>query len=144
MPSNPDATVADNLHFYFLGNAAVTGTLTEGETTSLSISIADQSGNLPVFSYGASEQTYSAANTSYSATLRNQCALVRFDLVNQGDYTVTLSGVPTLATVDFANNAIPTPIPRTTSPFMARKETPLSDGPSCCLAPTFPLPSTPI
>ncbi len=110
----PDATVADNLHFYFLGNAAVTGTLTEGETTSLSISIADQSGNLPVLSYGASKQTYSAENTSYSATLKNKCALVRFDLQNQGlvedGYVVTLSGVPTLATVNFANPTAETAI----------------------------------
>ena len=102
----PDATATDKLHFYFLGNAAVTGTPTEGQTTSLSISIADQSGNLPVLSYGASGQNYSAANTSYSATLKNKCALVRFDLQNQGDYEVTLSNVPTLATVDFENNAI--------------------------------------
>ena len=102
----PDATATDKLHFYFLGNAAVTGTPTEGQTTSLSISIADQRANLPVLSYGASGQNYSAANTSYSATLKNKCALVRFDLQNQGDYVVTLSGVPTQATVDFANNAI--------------------------------------
>ena len=111
---HPDGTVTDKpLHFYFVGNAAVTGTLTEGETTSLSISIANQSANLPVLSYGASKQTYSDENTSYSATLRNQCALVRFDLQHQGDYEVTLSGVPTQATVDFANNAI-TPNTNTT------------------------------
>ena len=42
----PDATATDKLHFYFLGNAAVTGTPTEGQTTSLSISIADQRANL--------------------------------------------------------------------------------------------------
>lgn len=102
----PDATVTDKLHFYFLGNAAVTGTPVANETTSLSISIADQSENLPVLSYGASKQDYSAGNTSYSATLKNKCALVRFDLQNTGDYTVTLSGVPTQATVNFANNAI--------------------------------------
>ena len=102
----PDATVTDYLHFYFVGNAAVTGTPLANQTTSLSIDIANQSGNLPVLSYGASKQTYSAESTSYSATLKNKCALVRFDLQNQGDYEVTLSNVPTLATVDFANNAI--------------------------------------
>ena len=104
----PDANATDKLHFYFVGNADVTGTPTEGETTSLSISIADQSANLPVLSYGPSEQTYSATNTSYSATLKNKCALVKLSLSNPTTETVTLSGVPTVATVNFANptNAI--------------------------------------
>ena len=104
----PDANATDKLHFYFLGNADVTGTLTEGETTSLSISIADQSENLPVLSYGASEQNYSDENTSYSATLKNKCALVKLSLFNPTTEAVTLSGVPTEATVNFANptNAI--------------------------------------
>ncbi len=107
----PDATVTDNLHFYFLGNAAISqsnDTIYDAENpkTTIGISIADQHENLPVLSYGASKQTYSAGNTSYSATLKNKCALVRFDLQNTGDYTVTLSGVPTQATVDFATNAI--------------------------------------
>lgn len=103
----PDGTVDDQpLHFYFVGNAAVTGTLEESETTSLSINIADQSENLPVLSYGASTKPFTGTGTTYSTTLRNQCALVRFDLQNQGNYEVTLSGVPTQATVDFANNAI--------------------------------------
>ena len=104
----PDKNVTDQpLHFYFVGNAAVTGTLVAEQTTSLSINIADQSENLPVLSYGASNELYAyGVNTTYSTTLRNQCALVRFDLQNQGNYEVTLSGVPTQATVDFANNAI--------------------------------------
>lgn len=103
----PDASVTDQpLHFYFVGNAAVTGTPVAEQTTSLSINIADQSENLPVLSYGASTKPFTGTGTTYSTTLRNQCALVRFDLQNEGDYEVTLSGVPTQATVDFANNAI--------------------------------------
>ena len=100
----PDATVIDQpLHFYFVGNAVVTETPTENETTSLSINIADQSTNLPVLSYGASTKPFTGAGTTYSTTLKNKCALVRFDLQNQGDYEVTLSNVPTLATINFAN-----------------------------------------
>ena len=100
----PDTTVTDQpLHFYFVGNAAVTGTPVAEQTTSLSINIADQSENLPVLSYGASTKPFTGAGTTYSTTLRNKCALVRFDLQNQGDYEVTLSNVPTLATVNFAN-----------------------------------------
>jgi hypothetical protein len=110
----PDATVTDKpLHFYFLGNAAVTGTPTEGQTTSLSISIANQSANLPVLSYGPSEQNYSTANTSYSATLKNKCALVKLSLSNPTTETVTLSSVPTVATVNFANPTSETAIAAT-------------------------------
>ena len=107
----PNQNVTDQpLHFYFVGNAAVTGTPVENETTSLSISIADQSGNLPVLSYGASTKPFTGAGTTYSTTLKNKCALVRFDLQNQGDYEVTLSNVPTLATVNFANPTAETAI----------------------------------
>ena len=103
----PNQNVTDQpLHFYFVGNAAVTGTTVANQTTSLSINIADQSENLPVLSYGASTKPFTGAGTTYSTTLKNKCALVRFDLQNQGDYEVTLSNVPTLATVNFAN---PTP-----------------------------------
>ena len=107
----PDQTVTDQpLHFYFVGNAAVTETPTPNETTSLSISIADQHENLPVLSYGASTKPFTGPNTTYSTTLKNKCALVRFDLLNQGDYEVTLSNVPTLATVNFANPTAETAI----------------------------------
>ena len=107
----PDQTVTDQpLHFYFIGNAAVTGTLVENETTSLSISIADQSANLPVLSYGASTAPFTGLSKTYSTTLKNKCALVRFDLATQGTYTVTLSGVPTQATVNFANPTAETAI----------------------------------
>ena len=109
---HPNDAVTDKpLHFYFLGNAAISqsnDTIYDAAhpKTSIGISIADQSGNLPVLSYGASTKPFTGAGTTYSTTLRNQCALVRFDLATQGDYTVALSGVPTQATVDFANNAI--------------------------------------
>jgi len=107
----PDESVTDQpLHFYFVGNAAVTETPTANLTTSLSISIADQHENLPVLSYGASTKPFTGPNTTYSTTLKNKCALVRFDLQNQGDYEVTLSNVPTQATVNFANPTAETAI----------------------------------
>ena len=102
------------LHFFFLGNSELKSDTTVNQTTSLSISIADQSGNLPVLSYGASTKPFTGAGTTYSTTLKNKCALVRFDLQNQGlvedGYVVTLSGVPTLATVNFANPTAETAI----------------------------------
>jgi len=103
----PAPNVTDQpLHFFFLGNSELKSDTVVNQTTSLSISIADQSANLPVLSYGASTAPYTGPNKTYSTTLKNKCALVRFDLQNQGDYEVTLSNVPTLATVNFAN---PTP-----------------------------------
>ena len=98
------------LHFFFLGNSELKSDTTVNQTTSLSISIADQSENLPVLSYGASTKPFTGAGTTYSTTLKNKCALVRFDLQNQGDYEVTLSNVPTLATVNFANPTAETAI----------------------------------
>ena len=101
-----DPTVTDNLHFYFVGNAAVTGTTVANQTTSLSINIANQSTNLPVLSYGASTKSFTGTGTTYSTTLRNQCALVRINLLTETTDAITLSNVPTQATIDFVNNAI--------------------------------------
>lgn len=110
----PNQSVTDQpLHFYFVGNAAVTGTPVENETTSLSISIADQSENLPVLSYGASTKPFTGANATYSTTLKNKCALVKFILDNPTEETVILSNVPTVATVNFANPTSETAIAAT-------------------------------
>ena len=103
------------LHFYFLGNAAISqsnDTIYDAENpkTSIGINIADQRENLPVLSYGASTKPFTGTGTTYSTTLKNKCALVRFDLRNQGNYEVTLSNVPTLATVNFANPTAETAI----------------------------------
>ena len=107
----PNDSVTDQpLHFFFLGNSELDGDTIVNQTTSLSISIADQHENLPVLSYGASTMPFTGAGTTYSTTLKNKCALVRFDLQNQGDYEVTLSNVPTLATVNFANPTAETAI----------------------------------
>ena len=105
-----DAVTDQPLHFFFLGNSELKSDTVVNQTTSLSISIADQSENLPVLSYGASTKPFTGAGTTYSTTLKNKCALVRFDLQNQGDYEVTLSNVPTLATVNFANPTAETAI----------------------------------
>ena len=108
----PDENVTDKpLHFYFLGGKGPKNpTLNE---TAFSISIADQSQNLPVLSYGASNELYTGPNTTYSATLKNKCALVRINLLTPTTDAITLSSVPTEATIDFVNNAI-TPTTTTT------------------------------
>jgi hypothetical protein len=83
----PIDTVHDHLHFYFLGNAELSETLPETieegtVITSRTISIDNQTSNLPVLCYGHSSQPYTATATNYSAVLEYKCALVRFNLEN--------------------------------------------------------------
>ena len=108
----PDANVTDKpLHFYFLGGKGPKNPALN--TTEFSISIADQSQNLPVLSYGASNELYTGPNNTYSTTLKNKCALVKFILDNPTEETVILSNVPTVATVNFANPTSETAIAAT-------------------------------
>ena len=100
----PDDVEDQPLHFYFLGGKGPKNPTSS--TTTYSISIADQSTNLPVLSYGASNELYTGPNTTYSTTLKNKCALVRFNLLTETTDAITLSNVPTEATIDFASNAI--------------------------------------
>lgn len=95
----------DYLHFYFLGGKAPETEITAGTTTDFTINIADQSQNLPVLCYGASNQKY-VEGGSYTAVLEYKCALVRFNLEKQVYMNVNLSNVLTEATIDFATNAI--------------------------------------
>ena len=117
----------DYLHFYFVGNAALSEPLPEtieegtAEITSRTISIADQSQNLPVLCYGQSSQPYTANATNYSAVLEYKCALVRFKLNKATDYICTLSNMLTEATIDFANKAI-TPTATTGTIDLYREE----------------------
>ena len=115
----------DYLHFYFVGNAALSEPLpaTIGEGTvikSRTISIDDQSTNLPVLCYGKSNVKYST-NGSYTATLAYKCALVRFKLNKTTDYKCTLLNMLTEASIDFENNDI-TPTATTDTIDLYREE----------------------
>ena len=90
---------ATKLHFYFLGGKTPTDVPTEGITTDFTISIADQSNNLPVLAYNSVDYT---GGGSYFCTLKNQCALVEFDLGEVStDAAITLTGMKTEATIGF-------------------------------------------
>lgn len=97
----------DYLHFYFLGGKGPDAPETEAE--SFTVSIADQSGELPILSYGHSTQKYTDENATYATTLRNKCALVEFktNKISTGT-AVSISNMKTEATIDFNNpdNAI--------------------------------------
>ena len=96
----------DYLHFYFLGGLTPSAAPTAGSTTDFTVSIADQSSKLPILSYGQSTQKYTDANATYSTILRNKCGLVKFVPQVATSRPVTVSGMKTTATIDFAAGGI--------------------------------------
>lgn len=88
----------DYLHFYFMGNKGTTSEPT-------SVNITDQTSKYPVISYGRSTTRYNSGTTSYSATLYNKCAIVKFPISGAGtDENITLRGMNNTVTVNFAAN----------------------------------------
>lgn len=99
----------DYLHFYFTGGKEPTTAPTQGTTTAFTVSIADQSGNLPVLSYGQSTEKYTTANATYHCALENKCGLVKFVLSEGTSDPITISGMKTTAAINFSAPGI-TPI----------------------------------
>ena len=111
----PENGVDDQLHFYFLGGKGPKVNTIEDDAESFTISIADQSQNLPVLCYGKSNENYRAGG-SYSAVLEYKCALVKFNLNKETSYSCILSNMPTEATVSFATTSSNfTPIAKTST-----------------------------
>ena len=99
-------STSDYLHFYFVGGLTPSTTPSAGSTTSFTVNIADQSSNLPVLSYGHSSAKYTDGTATYSCTLLNKCGLVKFTPGTATSATVTVGGMKTTATVDFATPGI--------------------------------------
>ncbi len=96
---------SQRLHFYYLGG----GTANQvGETQQYTVDISNQSENYPVISYGTSNVDYTGTGT-YSTTLLNKCALVKFTLASGTTDAVAVGGMMTKATIDFANPGVVTP-----------------------------------
>jgi hypothetical protein len=95
------------LHFYYLGGGSATYNVKTGQYT---VDISDQkstaSGNYPVISYGTSTTIFSSGTTSYTTTLFNKCALVKFNVSTSSESATCLKGMNNMVTVDFAENAI--------------------------------------
>ena len=86
------------LYFYYLG-----GSLTPDVSgTAYTVDISNQSSNYPVISYGTST-TYYTGSGSYETTLLNQCGLVKFNLATGTAASVSVGGLYTKATIDFAS-----------------------------------------
>ena len=100
-----EAATAQKLHFYYLGG----GTANQvGETQQYTVDISDQSENYPVISYGTSNVDYTGTGT-YTTTLLNKCALVKFTLASGTTDAVAVGGMMTKATIDFANPGVVAP-----------------------------------
>ena len=95
-----DPTEGQPLYFYFLGNKDA-GTLTAGTTESCSVNISDQTSKLPVISMAPSTESYSPSVTSYSASLHNRCALVKFNVTSASTSPLCITGMNNKVTVNF-------------------------------------------
>ena len=71
------ASSSDYLYFYFLGGKEPSETPEADTTTSFTVSIADQSGNLPVLACARSTYKFDPMYASYKAVLQNKCGLVK-------------------------------------------------------------------
>ena len=95
---------SQRLHFYYLGGSlepAIDG-------TEYTVDISNQTSDYPVISYGTSNVDYTGAGT-YTTTLLNKCALVKFTLASGTTDAVAVGGMMTKATIDFANPGVVTP-----------------------------------
>ncbi len=98
---NDAATEGEPLQFIFMGGQTIDG-LTEASSTECVFNIGNQSNGLAVISCAPSNEDFSLSNLSYTAYLRNQCALVKFDLGSVStDAAITIAGVKTEATIGF-------------------------------------------
>ena len=97
------------LTFYFMGNKTPSEGTLSSSTTSLTVSIFDQTENYPVISVGLSNEDYASGTDTYTATLNNQCALVKFNVTTESAYAPTIiTGVNDKVQVTFADGAIGT------------------------------------
>ena len=100
-----NATEGQPLYFYLLGNVTPNESLAEGTTTTCSIVISDQTSKKPVIACAPSNENF-GITSSYTATLRNKCALVKFN-VNSFSYAPTcIVGMNNKVIVDFSINTI--------------------------------------
>ena len=83
------------IHFYYLDGKSQT--VNNGQCT---VDISDQTSGLPVISYACVD--YRSDNNYSDVKMRNQCALVKFDLGDVStDAAITLTGLKTEATIGF-------------------------------------------
>ena len=100
-----DPVTTDYLHFFFLGGLTPSATPEINETTDFTVSIANQSGGLPILAYGRSTTKFINETATYSCLLENKCGLLKFrawPAPSTTTTTVTVSGLKTTAVISFA------------------------------------------
>ena len=98
---NAEAIQGAPLQFIFMGGQTIDG-LTENSSTECVFNIGNQSNGLAVISCAPSNEDFSLTKLDYTAYLRNQCALVKFDLGSVStDAAITVAGLKTEATIGF-------------------------------------------
>jgi len=102
------ATSGSPLYFYFMGNKTPTGALTAGTTESIAVSIYDQTSEFPVISAAPSNENFSASTYTYTATLLNKCALVKFNVTTSSSAPIIITGVNDVVTVTFSDSDVGT------------------------------------
>lgn len=101
--TNP--STSDYLHFYFTGGKTPATNPTAGSTTSFTVDISNQSSKLPVLSYGHSTSKYIDGTTAYTCMLENQCGLVKFVPSIVTSEAISVGGMKTTATINFASGS---------------------------------------
>ena len=96
----------DYLYFYFVGNLPPSVTPSAGSTESFTVNISDQSSSLPVLSCGRSNIKYTNGTATYSCLLENKCGLVKFVPSEKTTIPISVLGMKTTATIDFATPGI--------------------------------------
>lgn len=99
------AVESDYLHFYFMGNQPLTEGTPNGNTTSFTVNISDQTNCYPQIAYAPSSVKY-AGEMAYKACLLNKCALVKFN-TNEipVETAVTVWGLNNTVSVNLSNNS---------------------------------------
>ena len=100
------ATEGLPLYFYLLGNVTPVETLAEGITKSCSVSISDQTSLTPVIACAPSNENYSSTITNFTSTLRNKCALVKFNVTTSSQAATCIKGFNNKVLVSFAGNTL--------------------------------------
>jgi len=98
------ATTGQPLYFYFVGNKTPSAT----PTSSMEISIFDQTEELPVISAAPSNENFSTSTYTYTATLLNKCALVKFNVTTSSSAPIIITGVNDVVTVTFSSSGVGT------------------------------------
>jgi hypothetical protein len=93
-----DTPSGSDLYFYFIGGAPISPSALTAGTTSYTVDISDQTGNLPVLSLGHVEYV---GSKEYTCTLENKCALVELTLTSGTTDAVGIGDRYTQATINF-------------------------------------------